>query len=344
MDYRKLFTKRKDGSYQTKYKDSSGKWRTISSTDPKKLFDRLQELKKPPTATFGTLLDEWQTEHEAEYSFKTAESYVAPCRRLMEEFGDIPVGDITPLELQRFLSQLARKKYSRRNVRLHLTVIRMVFQRAIMLGKVDTDPSAVLSVPRGLPKGRREVPEDEALEAVLASKGEEMGPYAITLLYTGLRRGEALALRYEDIDRENRVIHVRRALQFVPNFPEVKEPKTEAGVRDVYYPEVLNDVLPKKKSGPVFPGPDGKSYMNKGNFVYRWEKYCKAIGHDITCHQLRHYYATAMYEADVPVLAAQAQLGHKSASTTLGIYTHLRDAKQKEAQQKIDSYFSGAKK
>lgn len=344
MNYAKLFTKRKDGSYQAKYKDASGKWRTISSTDPKKLFDRLEELKKFAPITFGKLLDEWQAEHDAESSFKTVEVYVAPCRRIKEEFGDIPAANVTPLELQQFLARLVRQKYSRRNVRLHLTVIRLVCQRAILLGKMDTDPSTVLSVPRGLPQNRREVPEDAALAAVLASQNEEMGPYAITLLYTGLRRGEALALRYEDIDRKNRIIHVRRSLQFVPNFPEIKEPKTEAGIRDVYYPEALNKVLPKKKSGPVFPGPDGKSYMNKGNFIYRWEKYCKAIGYDITCHQLRHYYATAMYEADVPVLAAQAQLGHKKASTTLNIYTHLRESKQNEARQKIDDYFSNVKK
>lgn len=343
MNYAKLFTKRKDGSYQAKYKDASGKWRTVSSTDPKKLFERLEELKKPAAITFGQLIDEWQEEHDAESAFKTAEAYAAPCRRLKDEFGDIPADEIKPLELQNFLGRMARQKYSRRNVQLHLSVIRLVCQRAVLLGKLDVDPSTVLSVPKGLTQKRREVPEDAALAAVLASQKEEMGMYALTLLYTGLRRGEALALRYEDIDRKNRVIHVRRSLQFVPNFPEVKEPKTEAGIRDVYYPEALDKLLPKKKSGPVFPGPDGKNYMNKGNFIYRWYKYCKAIGYDITCHQLRHYYATAMYEADVPVLAAQAQLGHKNASTTMGIYTHLRDAKRDEANKKIDEYFNKAK-
>ncbi len=342
MNYSKLFTKRKDGSYQAKYKDASGKWRTVSSTDPKKLFERLEELNKPKAITFGLLIDEWQEEHDAESAFKTAETYAAPCRRLKEEFVDIPADEITPLELQHFLGRLARQKYSRRNVQLHLTVIRLVCQRAVLLGKMTVDPSSVLAVPKGLAQKRREVPDDSALAAVLASQGEEMGLYALTLLYTGLRRGEALALRYEDIDRKSRTIHVRRSLEFVPNYPEVKEPKTEAGVRDVHYPEALEKLLPKKKSGPVFPGPDGKSYMNKGNFIYRWQKYCEAIGHNITSHQLRHYYATAMYEADVPVLAAQAQLGHKNATTTMSIYTHLRDAKRNEANQKIDEYFNKA--
>lgn len=343
MNYAKLFTKRKDGSYQAKYKDASGKWRTVSSKDPEELYNRLDELKKPKPITLGKLIDDWQEEHEKEFSFKTAESYVAPCRRLKEEFGETPADEVTPLELQNFLGRLARKKYSKRNVQLHLSVIRMVYKRAVLLGLVPVDASTVLSVPKGLYSGHREVPDDPVLSAILASQNEEMGLYAITLLYTGMRRGEALALRYEDIDRESRTIHIRRSLQFVPNFPEVKEPKTEAGIRDVHYPEALDKLLPKKKSGPLFPGPDGKGYMNKGNFIYRWYKYCDAIGYKVTSHQLRHYYATAMYEADVPVLAAQAQLGHKNATTTLGIYTHLREAKRSEANALIDKYFSEGK-
>lgn len=340
MNYAKLFTVRKDGSYQGKYKDASGKWHTVCDKDPEKLFYKIEELKKPKPPTFGDLIDAWQEEHDAETAFKTAESYIAPCRRLKEEFGDIPAEEVTPLELQNFLNRMARRKYSKRTVQLHLTVIRLVYQRAVLLGILSVDTSAVLSIPKGLSAQRREVPKDAALAAVIASEKEEMGPFALTLYYTGLRRGEALALRYEDIDRKERIIHVRRALQFTPNFPEVKEPKTEAGVRDVHYPEALNKILPKKKSGPVFPGPDGKSYMNKGNFIYRWQKYCEAIGHDITCHQLRHYYATALYEAGVPVIAAQSQLGHKNASTTMGIYTHLRDGVKNDAYDQIDSYFA----
>ena len=340
MNYAKLFTVRKDGSYQGKYKDASGKWHTVCDKDPEKLFYRIEELKKPKPPTFGDLIDAWQAEHDAETAFKTAESYIAPCRRLKEELGDILAEEVTPLELQNFLNRMARRKYSKRTVQLHLTVIRLVYQRAVLLGILPVDTSAVLSIPKGLSAQRREVPKDAALAAVLASEKEEMGPFALTLYYTGLRRGEALALRYEDIDRKERIIHVRRALQFTPNYPEVKEPKTEAGVRDVHYPEALNKILPKKKSGPVFPGPDGKCYMNKGNFIYRWQKYCEAIGHDITCHQLRHYYATAMYEAGVPVIAAQAQLGHKNASTTMGIYTHLRDGVKNDAYDQIDNYFN----
>lgn len=343
MNYAKLFTLRKDGSYQGKYKDSDGKWHTVCDKDPEKLFRRIEELKKPKPVTFGSLIDAWQEEHDAESAFKTAESYIAPCRRLKDELGDITAAEVTPLELQNFLNRMARRKYSKRTVQLHFTVIRLVYQRAVLLGILPVDTSAVVSLPKGLSAQRREVPKDAALAAVLSSEKEEMGPFALTLYYTGLRRGEALALRYEDIDRKSRIIYVRRAIQFTPNFPEVKEPKTEAGVREVYYPEALNKILPNKKSGPVFPGPDGKSYMNKGNFIYRWQKYCAAIGHDITCHQLRHYYATAMYEAGVPVIAAQAQLGHKNATTTMGIYTHLRDNLRDGAHKQIDDYFSEKK-
>ena len=114
MNYSKLFTLRKDGSYQGKYKDSDGKWHTVCDKDPEKLFRRIEELKKPKPVTFGSLIDAWQEEHDAESAFKTAESYVAPCRRLKEELGDIPAEEVTPLELQNFLNRMARRKYSPR--------------------------------------------------------------------------------------------------------------------------------------------------------------------------------------------------------------------------------------
>lgn len=340
-NYAKMFTRRKDGCFQAKYKDAAGKWRTICAADPEKLYHRLQEKKNPPPLTVGDLLDAWQVEHDKETAFKTRESYIAPVRRLKEAFGDEPAANLSPARVQEFLADLGRKRYSRRSVQLHRSVMNLAYQRALLLGLVSINPIAVVSVPHNLPTSRREVPEDAALEAVRASQGVDFSAFALTLLYTGLRRGEALGLRYEDIDRKARIIHVRRSIEFTPNFPEVKLPKTNAGIRDVHFPPELLDVLPNNATGPIFPAPDGESYLSKEMFLWRWNKYCTAIGHKLTCHQLRHYYATAMFEAGVPVIAAQAQLGHKNASTTMNIYTHLREQKKEEAYSQIDAYFSG---
>ena len=335
MNYAKLFVKRKDGSYEGKYKDATGKWRTVSNRDPEVLYNRLQELKNPPPITFGEILDAWQDEHDKEIGYKAQETYITPCRRLKEEWGDLPARDITAAMITDYLAEMGRKKYSRRTVQLVMTVLRMTFRRALLKGDVPADPTQAASMPRGLSVTRRTVPDEEVLAAVMAS-GD---PFALLLVCTGLRRGEALALRQEDIDRKKRIIHVRRALTWTPNLPEVKDPKTYSGIRDVHFPKELLPFLPT--CDPLFPGKDGE-YMTLNHFTNEWRKYCKTIGYDLTCHQLRHYYATALYEAGVPVLAAQAQLGHKNATTTMAIYTHLREQQRKESDAMIDTYFGAA--
>ncbi len=344
MKYEKLFTQRKDGCYQAKYKDAAGKWHTLADRDPKKLYDRLEEKTKPAPVTVGELLDAWEEEHGATVSYRTRVTYVAPIRRIKDDLGDLPASELTPGDVQDLLNSLARQRFSRRSVLLHRGVISMAYQRAMLLGQVSRNPVDAVSIPRGLSAGTRSVPEDAALDAVLSRTELPFAPFALLLLYTGLRRGEALALRQEDVDRKNRIIHVRRALQFEPNSPVVGAPKTFTGIRDVHFPPALLKILPNGKEGPLFPAPDGVSYLSRMMFLYRWRKYCEALGHEITCHQLRHYYATAMFEAGVPVLAAQSQLGHRNATTTMNIYTHLREQKKQEAYDQIDAYFSPKKK
>lgn len=341
MNYAKLFTRRKDGSYQAKYKDQAGKWHTICNADPEVLYRRLEALKNPPPLTFGEMLDAWQAEHDAEVGFKARESYATPCRRLKKAWGDMPAQDVTSRMITDYLAEMGKMRYARRTVQLVMTVLSMAYHRAVMRGEVSTDPTAAASMPRGLTTSRRQVPNDDTLAAVLASGGASMGPFALLLYYTGLRRGEALALRQEDVDRKARTIHVRRSLTWTPNLPEVKTPKTESGCRDVHFPEELLPFLPD--CDPLFPDPQSGEYMTLNHFIYLWRLYCQEIGHDLTCHQLRHYYATALYEANVPVLAAQAQLGHKNASTTMDTYTHLREQKREEANALIDQYFSASK-
>ncbi len=339
MNYAKLFMRRKDGLYQAKYKEG-GKWKTLSAKDPKVLYDKLQAKKTAAPMTVGELIDLWYAEQETVVSYKTLESYAAPIRRIKAELGGRIAAELSAGDIQAFIIWISRRGYARRTVQLHRDILTMAYRWGLFNNKVTSNPAADQTIPKGLPIAHRGVPDDAALAAVKASAGVPFGLYAIVLLYTGLRRGEALALRYEDIDRKNQIMHVRRSVVFCSNSPEIKPPKTATGVRDVYFPTALLAVLPKGKTGWVFPGLDGE-LMTKQAFRIRWERYCETIGHQISSHQLRHYYATAMFEAGVPVLTAQSQLGHAQASTTMNIYTHLREQQQRSAFAQIEDYFAG---
>jgi site-specific recombinase XerD len=75
--------------------------------------------------------------------------------------------------------------------------------------------------------------------------------------------------------------------------------------------------------------------IDNSQFTRQWNKYKELAGIDCTPHQLRHSYATILFDAGVDVKTAQAWLGHADINTTLAIYTHLSEQKQKEAKEKL---------
>lgn len=338
MKYEKLFTRRKDGRYVATIVQD-GKRRYMYDRDPETLFHKLQAAKTTAPLKFGQILETWKDEHSQTVGYKTAESYNAPCRRILDAFGDDAPEEITAARVQAFISSLGKRGYARRTVQLHHDILSMAFDYCVLHGYVQVSPMAAVSIPKGLKVSRRAVPEDAALAAIKARTDVSLAPLVLTCLYAGLRRGEALALRQEDVDRKHRVIHVTKAVEFIGNRPEIKLPKTATGIRDVPIPSILLPLLPKGK-GYLFPGEDPDTPMTKTMFRKRWLKYCKEIGYDVTPHQLRHGYATFLYEAGVPVLAAQKMLGHANASTTMNIYTHLREKQEQSAAALLDQYLT----
>ena len=106
-----------------------------------------------------------------------------------------------------------------------------------------------------------------------------MGLFAFFLLYTGLRRGELLALKWEDIDFENHVINVRQAVTYGGNQPKIKTPKTQAGNRKVALLDVLEAELKKtpvqSQKGYVF---GGEKPLTASQMRVRWLDWCKEVG------------------------------------------------------------------
>jgi integrase len=155
-----------------------------------------------------------------------------------------------------------------------------------------------------------------------------MFPYLI--LYTGLRRGEALALTARDIDFKNNRITVNKSVYYEHNKPRIKQPKTDAGIRTVPLLLPLKEPLRKyckAHKGYLFCDDEGELLPE-----YRVEDlliaYRKATGCDFTPHQLRHAFATViLYENGIAAKDAQAVLGHAQVSTTLDIYTEFRDSR-----------------
>ena len=145
---------------------------------------------------------------------------------------------------------------------------------------------------------------------------------AALMLYTGMRKEEAVALRGEDIDWENDVIHITKAVNVKDG--KLKQTKTTAGVRDVPLLDPIKIALAQMPDkGLLFPNTLG-DYMCESTFKRRWNAYIKSLGCEpFTPHDLRYTFATMLYDADVDIKTAQYLLGHSDVAVTMGIYTQL---------------------
>ena len=136
-----------------------------------------------------------------------------------------------------------------------------------------------------------------------------------------MRRGEILALHWEDFDFDNRTISITKSIEYVDSKPRTKHPKTEGSVG---YVPILDALLPHlhKARGIVFQY--NGDYWHNSYFDDRWREYCRKYNLSCTPHQLRHAYATMLYESGIEPAQAMVLLRHRQISTTIDVYTDIR--------------------
>ena len=290
---------------------------------------------KNKAKTFKDCAERWRDEHEPELSYKTWQGYKPHYKRAIDEFGEYGIGEISTADVQLYITRLSKKGYSFKTVKHGLNIVSMIFDNAIMNKDANSNPCNYVKIPSNLPKKERELPADAEIEKVKNSLNCHFGSFAYLLLHTGIRRGEALALRSEDIDFDKKIIHITKSVYYKSNRPELKAPKTKSGVRDVYLLDNLIPIL-KNKKGYIF---GGDSPMTEMAFRRAWERYVKESGVTITPHQLRHAYATILYENGISEKSAQKLLGHADIKTTLAIYTHISEKRNQSDFDKINEIF-----
>lgn len=178
--------------------------------------------------------------------------------------------------------------------------------------------------------------------------------FVSVLLYTGLRRSEALALNVEDVDFAKGLINVSKTLIASKNVVNCLQEytKTTSGIRKVPIPKPLIPILAdytSNKSGILFTSRKGGYIPSGGAFQYRWNKILAKLqdasktplANDITPHIFRHTYASDLYKAGVDIKQAQYLLGHSDIRTTLGTYTHFGYADVEI--DKLEAYYVAVK-
>ena len=370
-NYARLYTLRSDGRYQGYWKDADGVRHAICDRDPARLHARLAEKEAPAPLTFAKIAQVWETEVFDKLKPGTQACYGKPLRRSVDAFGERPAAELSAPEIYALLARMAAQAFSVKTVKMQLTVIRQIYKRALVdpaFGEeLRYNPADAVSIPREAKKAvRREAPEDEIVALIRARASTAyFGLFALFLLSTGFRRGEALAVRWRDIDWKGKTLACTGSVSFRSGRAEVGGTKTAAGVRLV---PLLPDLERALRQLPahggndfVFHGEDPAAPLPEGTFRRRWKHYCKDMGFvdsaaetrvsaqgrryvhtdykpNLTPHVLRHGYATLLFEAGVDMYTAQRLLGHADIQTTMTVYTHLRERQEQASVGKLISF------
>lgn len=298
--------------------------------------------------TVKEVLDDWQRVKEKSISESSRNTYKMGAKIIEEYIGGKYIKDAKPLDFARIVERMKERGYSGSSVEIMLTVAKQTCAYAVIQGDIDINPVREVTKPKGMPKKRRGYLTPEQVKAVTEYRGDNY-LIGIALLYTGCRRGELLALRYEDIDRKAKKINIGRKLSYATGKPVIDDhTKTDAGMRSIPLLPLLEELLPKNRLGLIFHDENGDP-IGKHLFYRMWKDYANKLqlyddhGDIITAHWFRHTFATICYDADIDAKSTAAILGHSSEKITLDIYTHLTKAREQASSQKLMEYFGGKK-
>ena len=282
---------------------------------------------------------------------KTRDSYESLLRNhVLSRWGHVRLEQVTLADVKAWVAGLP---LSASRVKQAYQVLSMMLDLAVEDGRLSRNPARpahgkvkgmLPTIPR---KSVRKYLTPQQLEALADASGDAR-VLILTLGYTGLRWGEASALRVKDVDILGRRLHVRQAVSDVKGELVFGTPKSHA-MRSVpitgsLAAELQERILGRSADAPLFPAPEG-GWLYLRNFRYRdFDPAVKKAGLPyITPHVLRHTAASIAVSAGANVKAVQRMLGHASAAMTLDVYADLFDDDLDALAERLESTVSEAR-
>lgn len=380
---RKGESQRTNGSYMYRWTGRDGRRNCVYAPTLADLRLKEEEIKKDATQgidymggliTLNELKDEW-FKLKPKLKSRTREGYLVLYDRLIKDtIGDMVVRDIKYSDILKLYNDWAKDdRYSGSSiVRIH-SILNQILQLAVDDEFIRVNPAkkAIADFRNTCDISREKVrgltkAEQDALMNYLRNHRLYKRWYKLFLviLGTGMRFGEATALRWEWVDFENNEILVRKTLVYhdsvkgVKSYYSMEDPKTKASIREIPMMGFVRDVLKEEfdgqnetgiKSAMVIDGYDDFVFFNSLGTPHSVSTVNKALRYivrdynleqenkgetmflpHITTHMLRHSFVNRLVEADVNPKVAQEILGHTDITTTLNIYADVsRDVKKK---------------
>ena len=315
---------------------------------------------EPNRQTLADYLEDWLAAARPALRPTTAESYERAVRNwIAPRIGGLRLQAVTPQVLQRFYAELSESGRMNgngglgpRSVKLAHTVLHLALSRAAMWRLISANPAALkLDLPRQVRREMTTWTAEEARRFLVATKDDRLAALWVLMLGTGMRRGEALGLRWDAVDLARARLAVVTTLAVANGKPYLSEPKTPESRRVVHLDQpVLAALRAHRKrqaadqlsagptwqeSGLVFTTVVG-GWIDPNNVRRTFDAAITRAGVPaIRLHDLRHTFATLALGAGAHAKQVQEMLGHADVSITLDIYTHVTEDMHREAAERL---------
>jgi integrase len=284
--------------------------------------------------------------------------------------GRFELAKLSAQHIQGFINQLLKSGLSPKTVQLALVILRYALDRAVKWNLIPRNVAKLVDSPRVPRREMATLDEAQARRFLATAKGERLEALYSVALSLGLREGEALALRWSDVDVDRRQLSIRQTLQRMggKRFGDsgtsklvFQEPKTDRSRRTLHMPETIVLALRHHRSaqlqerlvaglawkdhGLVFPTTIGTP-LEPRSAVADFKRILAKAGLPATIrfHDLRHSAASLLLAQGVQLRAIMELLGHSSIALTANTYSHILPSVMQDMADKMDQLLVGAAK
>lgn len=284
------------------------------------------------------------------------------------QLGKTALNQVTTEMLQRYYNDKLNDGYNSKTVHSIGIVVGAALNHAVKLKMLSENPNRYTSIPKKKKYEASVLSTEEVRRIVNEAKAEEIYPIIVTTVYTGMRKGEAMALKWENVDFQKRRIYIKNSLCKIDGDQtdekghrharyEILEPKTKESIRMVPMMDEVYEALMLQKErqemdkkryreiyldqGLVFTDSCG-NFLPQRQFMDQYHAFLRKYEiTDIRFHDLRHTFATLLIDADVSMKVVQELLGHSTITTSMDIYTHVSDEKKEQALDRLQQRNAG---
>ena len=354
--------------------DGKRKYKTVYGATQKEADQKAEELRLKMSKgiditkekdSFVSWADYFLMSKKSEVSTEQYNLIASRTEIWKEYFRKFTISEVLPMNIQQVVNELhscnpyTGKPTARRTLLSYINILKNIFDYAIDNRAIDFNPAQRIKPPKNAEISDRRAlsPNERSRIIEFRHRGQRA---MMLLMLSGLRRGEATALLWSDIDFKNKTISVTKSFNFKSQ--SLKAPKNGKS-RLVSVPSILIDFLKEEERTSPYVITSARNTMMTetawkrllesyitdmnlayGNFIKPVNKFAPKKAsmfiEPFTYHCLRHTFCTMMYEAGVDVLVAQEQMGHSDAKTTLSIYTHLQKEHRINNITQLDAYLN----